>query len=175
MGLVKLPFSAVFLTERSFHCLQATWQPRQPIHLVRSISTPFGLSFAMSTSYIFSTLTIKAFVSGIIVFASPMVGVRRLELSPPLPSAGCCHPKHHGSPTWCTVLPSTLNGLNLLVTTAMAQTSPRADVTFTFWPFFIPFSFASSSLISTNCCGIISKSHGTCLVITPVCQCSETR
>src|SRR5208283_376373 len=56
--------------------------------------------------YTFSTLTIKAFVSGIIVLASPIVGVRRFELSPPPPPSGYCQPKHQGSPTWCTVVPA---------------------------------------------------------------------
>ena len=44
-------------------------------------------------------LTMKAFDSGISVLGSPRKGIRRLALSPPLPSAGNCHPKCHGIPT----------------------------------------------------------------------------
>src|SRR5512141_675414 len=69
----------------------------------------------------------------------------------------------------------TLKGLNLSVTTAIAHILPRAEDTLTLSPFLTPNSFASSILISTNCCGIISICHGRCLVKTPVCQCSDTR
>jgi hypothetical protein len=95
----------VGLTDRSFHDLQATWQPRHPMQRVRSTSTPFDFSVfvAMTASYAFSTLTMKALDSGIIVFASPTNGVRRFALSPAFGSPGYCQPKHQGMPTWCTV------------------------------------------------------------------------
>ena len=47
--------------------------------------TKTEISFSHSNhplSYFFSTLTMKAFVSGIIVLASPMLGVSRLLESP---------------------------------------------------------------------------------------------
>ena len=45
----------------------------------------------------FTTLTMKALVSGILVFGSPVEGVSRLALSPPC--FGWTHPKHQGRPT----------------------------------------------------------------------------
>src|SRR5208283_918268 len=122
----------------------------------------------------FSMLTMNAFDSGIDVLGSPINGVSKLALSPPLPSTGYCHPKCQGSPTWCIVVFITLNGLNRSVTTAIAQRDPREEETVTFSPFFIPLSAASSLLSSTNICGCISSNHGAWRVMTPVCQCSVT-
>ena len=69
----------------------------------RSVPLPaalfaFSLFVAMTASYTFSTLTMKALDSGIMVFASPMNGVRRFALSPDRASPGYCHPKHQGMP-----------------------------------------------------------------------------
>src|SRR5512143_1197706 len=158
-----------------FHDLHAVWHPRHPMHTSGVTIIAFLFAVVMFSPYAFTTLTIKALDSGIMVLASPTVGVSRFALSPPLPSSGNCQPKCHGRPTWCTVEPATLKGLNRFVTIATALTSPRPDFTMTFSPFAMPFSFASSTLISTNIWGCISSCHDSCLVMTPVCQCSDTR
>src|SRR5574341_197557 len=44
LGFVKLPERSVSPVGRSFHDLQATWQPRHPMQRVRSTSTPFVFS-----------------------------------------------------------------------------------------------------------------------------------
>jgi len=113
----------------------------------------------------------ERFVSGIMVFASPAVGVSRLAESP---TPGVNQPKHQGGPPW-TVEPATLKGWKRGVTTATASILPRAEETSTTSPFRIFFSFARSSPISTNCRGCSSRSHGTFRESTPVCQCSVTR
>ena len=59
-------------------------------------------------------------------------------------------PQCSGMPTMCTVLPSQMSGRMRLVTTAFAFTEPRFDHTLTQPPEVMPFSFASSSEISTK-------------------------
>src|SRR4030042_42395 len=61
------------------------------------------------------------------------------------------------------------------VTRATIWTWPRADDTITWSPFLIPFSSASSLLISTNGSGWASASQGRVRDIAPACQCSQTR
>ena len=58
------------------------------------------------------------------------------------------------------------------MTIATASTVPRAEEMRTFSPLAMPFSFASSSLISTYAWGWASTSHGCQRVNAPVHQCS---
>src|SRR5262245_34172384 len=78
-----------------------------------------------------------------------------------------------GMPTMCTFLPLTSHGRMRLVTTAAHFTSPRLERTLTIWPFLMPFSFASSSLISTNGAGCTIALERACLV--QKCWCSVRR
>src|SRR5690606_7907009 len=109
-----------------------------------------------------SILTRNALNSGVSMFASPTKGVS--ELGPKPLRAAPMKPQWSGMPTTCTVLPSQMSGLMRLVTTALALTEPRFDHTRTQSPLAMPFSFASSSEISTKNSGCRTAFTWTCLV-----------
>src|SRR6267142_6667255 len=84
-------------SRRSFHCMHATWQALQPMHLEMSISFATGVAVArtegdavvvalrsstssdcmdaMTSSYAFSRFTRNALYSGVWQFASATYGV----------------------------------------------------------------------------------------------------
>src|SRR6185369_6216494 len=110
----------------------------------------------------FLTLHRKALVSWMYTVGSPTVAERSLVISPRLPGSESTpfHPQCHGTPIWCTVLPSILNGLSRFVTMALATILPRGEDTVTLSPLAMPSSLASSRLISAKCDSKSSASMG---------------
>ena len=100
--------------------------------------------------------------SGVSMLASPTKGVS--EFAPKPFFAAPMKPQWIGMPTMWTVLPSQVSGLIRLVTTALALTEPRFDQTRTQPPLAMPFSFASSSEISTKNSGCRIAFTWMCLV-----------
>ena len=78
-------------------------------------------------------------------------------------------------PTWWIVLPPTVIGRMRPVTSALAVISARGVITRTTSVLAIPFSPASSGLISTKSSGCSSASHGSQRLITPERWCSVRR
>ena len=73
-------------------------------------------------------------------------------------------PQWSGIPTTWTGFPSQISGRMRFVTTAFALTDPRFDQTRTQPPSAMPFSFASSSEISTKNSGWRTAFTQTCFV-----------
>src|SRR5262245_4265399 len=107
-------------------------------------------------------LTRNALYSGVSILASPIKGVS--EFGPQPLRVSPIKPQCSGMPTTCTILPSHINGLIRLVTTALAFTEPRLDQTRTQCPEIMFFSFASCSEISTKNSGWVTALGCTCLV-----------
>ena len=89
------------------------------------------------------------------------------ELVGDIPGAEALYPQCQGMPTWWTVLPSMVNARMRRVTRALARTAPRGEEIFTKSRFRMPFSWASSGLISTNSSGWSSASHGIQRLMAP--------
>src|SRR5262245_51348592 len=84
----------------------------------------------------FLTLHTKAFVSWMKTLGSPTVAERSLVMCPRLPGSPSTplYPQCQGTPIWCTVLPSTRNGLRRFVTMAFTWILPRGLSTVTMSP-----------------------------------------
>src|SRR5512136_2096716 len=62
VGFSNFPLNLVCFAGRSFHCLQATWQARQPVQRSGIISIDF-FPIYITPPYAFAMLTRQAFVS----------------------------------------------------------------------------------------------------------------